>query len=80
MWFGTYCVRKNVHGFCCATLQYQNWAFSEKRIVGFDPWPLHSNPKLGAATSEALGLADMPETLSWYKALGKAIVKRSRGS
>jgi hypothetical protein len=42
--------------------------------VGFDPWPLHSNPALGATTSEALGLADMPETLAWYKELGEAIV------
>jgi hypothetical protein len=54
--------------------QYTNWAFADPRIVGFDPWPLHSNKALGATTSEALGLADMPETLAWYSELGKAIV------
>ena len=49
---------------------YRDWAFSDERIVGFDPWPLHSNPKLGATTSEALGLGDMPEMLSLYRELG----------
>jgi hypothetical protein len=43
-----------------------------------DPWPLHSNPGLASKTSMALGLADMPETLAWYRALGQAIINRSQ--
>jgi hypothetical protein len=54
---------------------YRDWAFSDERIVGFDPWPLHSNPKLGATTSEALGLGDMPEMLSLHRELGIATAR-----
>eukprot|EP01048_Picozoa_sp_COSAG05_P032657 COSAG05_NODE_12644_length_460_cov_0.573407_1_plen_64_part_00 len=47
-------------------------AFSDPRIVGFDPWPLQPG---GANTSSmALGLLEMPEILLEYKALGKQIV------
>ena len=53
---------------------YRDWAFSDERIVGWDPWPLHASPAQGATTSMSLGLADMPEVLAWYKGLGEAIV------
>ena len=60
---------------------YRDWAFSDERIVGWDPWPLHANPAQGATTSMSLGLADMPEVLAWYKGLGEEIVsgRDSRG-
>ena len=55
---------------------YRDWAFSDERIVGFDPWPLSS---AGSNTSSmALGLLDMPEILTEYTALGKAILARQR--
>ena len=53
---------------------YTQWAFTEPRIVGFDPWPLDSG---GPNTSSmALGLLGLPKILKEYKALGKQIMGR----
>ena len=57
---------------------YRDWAFSDKRIVGFDPWPLTAGG--GNTSSMALGLLEMPEILAEYTALGKAILARARDS
>ena len=51
---------------------YRDWAFSDPRIIGFDPWPLQ--PGGSNTSSMALGLLGMPEILAEYKALGKQIV------
>ena len=51
---------------------YRDWAFSDERIVGFDPWPLDGR---GDGSSMALGLLGLPEILQAYKALGKSILE-----
>merc|ERR1712216_766868 len=45
---------------------YRDWAFSDERIIGFDPWPL--NPGGPNTSSMALGLLQLPEILAEYKA------------
>lgn len=54
---------------------YRDWAFSDDRIVGFDPWPLGAAGPNTSSTS--LGLLDMPEILAEYKALGEAILAKT---
>ena len=69
----------------CAQTFYRDWAFSDERIVGFDPYPLQGCgrfsgkcPEVMARTSMALGLLDMPEILAEYQALGRAIVQQQK--
>ena len=51
---------------------YRDWAYSDSRIIGFDPWSLGAG---GPNTSSfALGLLGMPEILKEYRALGQAIL------
>ena len=56
---------------------YRDWAFSDPRIIGFDPWPLA--PGGPNTSSMALGLLGLPEVLAEYKALGQAILDPHRG-
>ena len=66
-------------GVCaCRQTFYRDWAFSDERIIGFDPWPLNAG---GPNTSSmALGLLQLPEILAEYKALGKQILARDAAS
>jgi hypothetical protein len=61
---------------------YRDWAFSDSRIVGFDPWPLNVPDgwrPLAGWTTPIVGLLDIPELLPEYVALGKAIRARDGG-
>ena len=44
---------------------YRDWAFSDERIIGFDPFPLYGcvTEKCHATTSMGVGLMQMPEIL-----------------
>ena len=65
---------------CRAQTFYRDWAFSDDRIVGFDPFPLYGcvTDTCRATTSMAVGLMQMPEILREYVALGRQIVNRDR--
>ena len=66
----------------CAQTFYRDWAFSDERIVGFDPFPLYGcvTDTCRATTSMGVGLMQMPEILREYVALGRHIVNRDRAT
>jgi hypothetical protein len=57
--------------------KYLEWARSDLRIVGFNPWHmLHRGPQNGAAHDMAIGAEEMPTVLAKLREIGAFITTR----
>ena len=67
--------------FCCGLFErYYEWAITEPRIAGFNPWHFEKrgSPQHGPPCDMELGLVDLPNALSAMTKIGKDIVGNTR--